>query len=462
MFCRKLSVIYFLAFFVLAVFTVCVTVLSQDVVNPGGSSQTSVVPITYGSSVLGGVEIDVKGFCEIAPRGMMEKVSKDMRRTFEKIPTDLSQQVPIRKVSLKKIDKAVRDMVDNGVFLPDTIRYLGGLTAVNYVVLVPEENDILLVGPSEGWKIDASGYVVGNITGSPVLRLEDLIVLFRTWYNKDAHTTITCSIDPTPDSIARMNAVKSKFGMPSPQNARAYAYELEKASGDDVVAINGVERTSRIAKMLVAADFKMKQIGLGHIQSGLRALPSYLSLLSGSPRHINPRFWLSADYGVIYHDSQKLTWKLSDVKVNAKTEDQYIDLRSNSRVASGKTDPAAVRWCKKMDEQYNSLSRVDPVFAELRNCMSLAMVVALILREDLLNKSGCEIQTITEEPKMKTPQLPDPKFVSGKSVIAKNVVACGGVEINPFNAIQAAKLDNKIDRLREQLTKTSGNNWWSR
>ncbi|MDR1291313.1 MAG: hypothetical protein LBK06_08930, partial [Planctomycetaceae bacterium] len=78
MFCRKLSAICCFAFFVLAVFTVGGTVLSQDVVNPGGSSQTSVVPITYGSSVLGGVEIDVKGFCEIAPRGMMENVSKDM------------------------------------------------------------------------------------------------------------------------------------------------------------------------------------------------------------------------------------------------------------------------------------------------------------------------------------------------------------------------------------------------
>jgi hypothetical protein len=385
-----------------------------------------------------------------------------MRQTFEKIPDDLLQQVPIRKVSLKKINQAIQKTLDDGGFLPDTARYLGGLTAINYVVLAPEEKDILLVGPSEGWKIDATGYVVGNVTGRPILRLEDLVVLFRTWYNKESHSTITCSIDPTPESIARMNAVKSKYGVPSQQNAVAYANDLEKAGGSDVVVIKGIETTSRIAKTLFAADFKMKQIGLGHIQSGLRGLPSYLSLLTGSPRNINPRFWLSADYDVIYHDSLKLTWKLPDVKVNAKTEDQYIDVRSNSRLASGKVDPAAVRWCKKMDEQYNALSRVDPVFGELRNCMSLAMVVALIIREDLLNKSGCSISAITDEPRMKTPQLPEPKFVAVKSIIGKNVVACGGVEINPFNAIQSAKLDNKIDKQREQLAKTTGNNWWSR
>ncbi|MDR2643469.1 MAG: DUF1598 domain-containing protein [Planctomycetaceae bacterium] len=460
MFYRRFLLVYFFAVCAAVIFSTGKVVLSQSTTTPSNSN--TYVPVTYGGSVLGGVEIDTKGICMIAPRHVMENLSKDMRRTFETIPEDLSQQVPIRKISLKKIDQAICDTVDSNKFLPDTARYLGGLTAVNYVVLVPEEKDILLVGPSESWKIDAAGYVVGNITGQPILRLEDLIVLFRTWYNKDVHTTITCSIDPTPDSIARMNAVKNKFGIPTRQTASAYAYELEKASGNDIVVINGIDRTSRIAKMLVAADFKMKQIGLGHIQSGLRGLPSYLSLLSGSPRHISPRFWLSADYGVVYHDSHKLTWKLADVKINAKTEDQYIDARSNARVASGKTDPVAVRWCKKMDEQYNSLSRIDPVFGELRNCMGLAMVVALILREGLLDKSDCSIKTITEDPRMKTPQLPEPKFVVGKSIIAKNVVACGGVEINPFTTIRAAKLDNKIDKQREQLAKTIGNNWWSR
>ncbi|MDR2170875.1 MAG: DUF1598 domain-containing protein [Planctomycetaceae bacterium] len=456
---RRLSLVYFCVIFVAAIFISVDTVLSQ--VNPGGGGSTF-VPMTYGSSVLGGVEIDVNKICKIAPRNVMENVSKEMRRTFERIPDDLSQQAPIRKISLKKIDQAIRETIDNGNFLPDTIRYLGGLTAVYYVVLAPEENDILLVGPSEAWKIDASGYVVGNITGRPVLRLEDLVVLFRTWHNKDVHSTITCSIDPTPESIARMNAVKNKFGAPSMRNAKAYAHELEKAGGNDVVVINGVETTSRLAKILFASDFKMKQIGLGHIQSGLRGLPSYVSLLSGSPRQINPRFWLAADYGEIYHDSLKLTWKLPEVKVIAKTEDQYIDARSNSRLASGKIDQTAVRWCKKMDEQYNSLSRIDPVFGELKNCMGLAMVVALILREDLINKSKCDIKTIMEEQRLKTPQLPEPKFVTVKSIIAKNVVACGGVEINPFNTIQNAKLDNKIDAIHGQLAKTIGNNWWSK
>jgi hypothetical protein len=457
---RHVLLVSFLAVFIFSIFIVNNTVFPQTV-DPGNTGNT-VVPITYGSSVLGGVEVDVKGFCAIAPRNMMENLSKEMRQTFEKIPDDLLQRVPIRKVSLKKIDRAIQKTLDDGGFLPDTARYLGGLTAINYVVLVPEENDILLVGPSESWKIDASGYVIGGITGQPVLRLEDLIVLFRTWHNKDIHTTITCSIDPTPESIAKMNAVKNKFGLPSSFNARAYAYELEKAGGSDSVAVKGIETTSRIAKTLVAADFKMKQIGLGHIKSGVNGLPSYLSLLAGSPRHINPRFWLSADYGVIYHDSLKLTWKLPDVKVLTKTEDQYIDSKSNSRLASGKVDQAAVRWCKKMDEKYNSLSHIDPVFSELRNCMELAMVVALILREDLLKKAGCNIPAILEDQRMKTPKLPEPKFVAVKSVITKNVVACGGVEINPFLAIQAAKLDNKIDAQHEPLSQTTGNNWWSK
>ncbi|MDR1923598.1 MAG: DUF1598 domain-containing protein [Planctomycetaceae bacterium] len=455
---KRLCLVCLMAFFVTIMLRGDKIALSQ--INPDGDNRYNVV--TYGSSVLGGVEIKTSGVCTLAAKEVMEQLSRELQNTFEVIPKDLTQQTKLLKVSLKKLDSEMRQTIGKRDPLPDAVLYLGGLTSINYVVLVPEENDILLVGNAEEWKINPAGYVVGKVSGQPVLRAEDLVTLFRTWYNKDSHSVISCSINPTAESIARMTAVKNKYGVASVKNARAYAYELEKAYGLDKVEINGVDDNSRVAKILFATDFKMKQIGLGHLASGLRGLPSYLSFLSGSPRHINPRFWLAAEYGTIFHDSQKLAWRLPKVTVRAKTEDQYIDSRSNSRLSSGKVDPAAIQWCKCMDKEYNALSKIDPVFGELRNCMELAMVVALIVREGLLEKVNCQIPAITDEPQLQPPKLPVPKYVEGKSLIVKTIVACGGVEINPFATVNAAKLDNKIDPEYKQLAKTKGKNWWSK
>jgi len=44
----------------------------------------------------------------------------------------------------------------------------------------PEQQDIVLAGPGEGWKITEQGAVVGRTNGLPMLTLDDLLVAFRT------------------------------------------------------------------------------------------------------------------------------------------------------------------------------------------------------------------------------------------------------------------------------------------
>ena len=63
---------------------------------------------------------------------------------------------------------------------PTPIKYLAGLQRIHYVFVYPEQKDIVLVGPGEGWKVDAKGNVVGITTGRPVMLLDDLLVALRT------------------------------------------------------------------------------------------------------------------------------------------------------------------------------------------------------------------------------------------------------------------------------------------
>lgn len=420
----------------------------------------------YGGSVVGGVEVNAEGILAKAPKKTMDEVGKTLARLLEPIPGDLGQEAPIRKISLKKLDASMNEVVRAGKEFPDTIRYLGGLTAIRYIVVVPEENDILLVGPSEAWKVDSTGNVVGKTSGRPVLRLEDLITIFRTWHGNERPSVITCSIDPTPEALAKATQVQRQFSGAPPREAEAFRTAMEDAYGMNVVTIQGVPENSRFAKILVAADYKMKRIGLGQEPSMVRGLPSYTSLISGSQWQTNPRFWLAPEYGTITHDSKKLIWQLSEVKVKALTEDEYIDTRTSTRQSSGRTDKAAVAWCNKMNANYTALSKVDPVFGDLKNCMELAIAVALIEREGLMQKAGCKLPTMTDEAAMKPLALPAPKYVPSRGTIVKSgrsvVIATGGVEVNPFKTLEGAKLDTKIDAQRTDLTKTSGDAWWSK
>ncbi len=420
--------------------------------------------VTSGGSTVGGVEIDANGVLQTAPKKTMEEVGKTLAKLLEPLPSDLNQESSIRKISLKKLNEQMGQILEKKEEFPDSIRFLGGLTSIRYIVVVPEENDILLVGPAEGWKVDVFGNVVGKTTGRPILRLEDFLAVYRSWNNQQRPSVISCSIDPTPEAQARAAKVQS---MPmSAKNADAYANELEKAYGMNVVTLRGIPDQSRFAKILVAADYKMKRIGLGQEPSMVRGLPSYVSLLGANAKQINPRFWLAPEYSVVSHDSKKLTWQLGSVKVKALSEDEYVDSRSGSRQSTGHLDKAAIAWCEKMTNHYDTLAKVDPVFAELKNCMEIAIVVALIQREGLLEQANCKLTAFNNEHVLKiVKDYPVPKFVPSKATIEKNgravVVACGGVEVNPFNTLSQSKLDNAIDKERPQLTGMTGDNWWA-
>lgn len=420
----------------------------------------------YGGSVVGGVEVDANGVLKTASTRQMEEIGKNLGKLLEPIPTDLAKQAPIRKISLKKLDESIREVIEREAEFPDTIRYLGGLTAIQYIVVVPEENDVLLVGPSEAWQVDARGNVIGKTSGRPVFRLEDLLTVYRAWYQKERPSIINCSIDPTPEAISKLNQLSKKFPVVTSENSAAYAAAQEEAYGNNVVTVQGVPEKSRFAKILVAADYKMKRIGLGQEPSMVRGLPSYVSLIGGSQRQINPRFWLAPEYGTVTHDSKKLTWKLSEVKVKALTEDEYVDSRASARRASGKADPAAINWCDRMNKNYATLSKIDPVFGDLKNCMELAIAVALLHRENLLEKAGCKLPMFSERSPLKSESLPVPKYVPSQATVSRNgrstIVACGGVEINPFLTVDGAKLDSKMDPQHAQLSITEGKEWWSK
>ena len=401
-----------------------------------------------------GIDVNADGRVIPLSPEKSEAIGKMMENVLEPMPENMERKVALRKISLKKLDAQVKEIVEQAEFLPDSIRYLGGLTSIDYIVAVPDENDILLMGPAEGWRTDAAGNVVGIQSGLPVLAFEDFLTALRLWNQPTAPRTIVCAIEPTQETVAKLAKLHQQYTNINANNVDAYFAALEEVNGDSSITLSGISASSRFARVLVAADFKMKRIALGLEPSQARNIPSYVGLISVSRPNISPQFWLAPEYAATTHDSKKLTWRLGELKI-----------RASSR-ASGSMDRAAVNWCRSLEENYDSLAKAQPVFGELRNNMQLALAAALIRQENLLQKSDCKLTILLDEKKLKMVDYPAPKSVAYRPVKSQNgystVVAFGGIEMNPLGALRNnVKLDNRIDSERGRLIQTVGNDWWS-
>src|SRR5262245_13482266 len=140
------------------------------------------------------------------------------------------------------------------------MQHMAGLSRIQYVIAVPEENDVLLAGPAEGWKYNDKGMAVGTTNGQPTLHLDDLVTVMRT-FSKTGEKIFGCSINPRQEGL---KAVKeyvdaSQQAGPLPEGgAPRFAAEIHKRLGNQDVEYYGVPTNSRVARIVLAADYRMK------------------------------------------------------------------------------------------------------------------------------------------------------------------------------------------------------------
>ena len=132
----------------------------------------------------------------VQDRAQLVKTLRGKSRPF---PGRSSLPAEMRKISLRGLEAALRGtLAKNLTELPDEIVYLAGMQRIQYVLVYPEQHDIVLAGPGEGWKVDDAGHVVGVTTGRPVLLLEDLLVALQA-VDTRPDQGISVSIDPTAE-----------------------------------------------------------------------------------------------------------------------------------------------------------------------------------------------------------------------------------------------------------------------
>ena len=426
----------------------------------GGVARGQVVTQTVGA--VGGVSIDTDGVLSNARTDDSGMLSKIMRQSLEKIPGELNPAVAMRKISLRGVEAALEECAKNNKPIPDALKYLAGLQRIHYIFVYPEQKDIVLVGPGEGWKVDAKGTVVGVVTGRPVMLLDDLLVALRT-AQAAAHGGITCSIDPTTEGMAKM--YQELPALTRSGDPQTVAGGIESALGMQRISVQGVPDTSHFARVLVAADYRMKRIAMNFDSSPVRGLPSYLQMVKPSARTVlSPRFWLEPKYEALLRDGEGMAFELRGSGVKAMTEEDFIASTGNVQ-HSGKAGPAAQKWADIMTEKYPELAVADPIFGQLQNCMELAIVGALVVKERLTEKAGDSMPTLLESPAVKPDVFNAPKQVESKASVLKRgrnwvISASGGVAINSWAIADKVKPSDTVAPVRAKAVAAENTSWY--
>ena len=389
----------------------------------------------FGAQAVGGISVDPNGIVRTIDPQTLTSIAAQRKKILRENPPQTGRRCELQKVSLRRILEDVQRAVTENELVSPEVLTLGGLEQVEFVFVDPDAHDLILAGPSDEVAVDENGSFVGAASGQPLLLLEDLVVALRS-IDAARMGGMRCSIDPTPEGIARLQEILSSIKqMPNPQKIFRL---MEEALGPQQITVGGVPADTHFAQVLVAADYRMKRIGMGLESSEVAELPSYLSMVQATTAGsaMLPRFWLEAQYSPIARDPDELGWKLTGGKMVCLTETDLL-VREGMQRGGGRADKNASRWCERMTACYDKLALSKPVFNELKNCVDLAVVAALIDSRQLADRAGLDLSLLKDASSVQLSSYEVPTQVPTVAHGIKRgsrwiLSASGGVQFQPW------------------------------
>ena len=423
-----------------------------------------------------GVRVDADGVLRtlvfLDPTGALTR--RRIAEARAKLNADVMRPSDLRKVSINRLEEAMARRLQAGQQPTDEMRYLAGLTNVQYVFFYPETNDIVIAGPAEGYMDDLSGRPVGIHTGQAVMELQDLIVALRAFPATGEKTRlISVSIDPTQQGLARMQQfLVAVQGRVRPSDAQRIAIGLRRSLGPQTVSVKGISPRTHFAQVLVEADYRMKLIGIGLERPPVN-IPSFISRAKpGSvSRNALQRWYFTPDYERVRVSADNFAMELEGNGVQLMSEDQLVTALGG-RVKSGTVNAASRIFTQAFTNKYPELAMKAPVYAQLRNLINLSIAAAFIQKKDLYGKSGWDMGVFANEDGYAVETYHAPKTVEcAVNVVWKGSTLMtpigGGVNIQPRIALNSDRVlpdeQGKVDTARKQIridNLAPGQWWW--
>lgn len=413
--------------------------------------------------VVGGVSVDANGVLTGQSQKLAPELKQQLADGLRQVDDDI-QRAGLRMVSLKGLENALNQAAANGQPVPADVEFLAGLQRIEFVIVDPDQHDVILAGPAEGWKVNDDGLVVGEKSGLPVLKLEDLLVALRSANAARQGDGISVSIDPTEEGVKRL----AQFYQSIPGFNPDLANQVESAMGQHQIRLTGVPADSRYGQILVAADYKMKRLSMGLEAAPIDDFPSILEMAQKKDaNHIGnmaPRFWMECNYEPIARNQEGTIWQIRGQGVKTMTEEQFVDRNGQFKKAD-KPNKFAQQWAETMTRRFEELSQAEPVFRELRNLMDMSVVAALISKEGLLDKAQIQIPCLDGSNQyVSTPSWQTPKTVPTSCSFVQTsrswiVTASGGVLVDSWAVASQVEVSTAASTV--SLTRNADRWWWN-
>ncbi len=335
---------------------------------------------------------------------------------------------PLAYVSLPRLLERVAECAEKEQPLPLKERCLGGMTQLQYVFVFPDQKDLVIAGPAE--EIDDSNPLqpIGKTTGRPVLQFDDLIVAVRTMSDRRGRHLFGCSIDPTPDVLERSAAVVRRY---QHRGRSVLMRKLTESVGPQKVRVMGTAADTRLAFIMVAADFQLKRMFLGLEKSPVAPIGNSV----GAQGTAGNRYWFEADYKPLLVSEDGNTYALRGQRLKV--------LAGETSFKPGGATQKAEKFAADCTEHMTTLAATMPLFADLQNIADLGVLAALIRTDKLDRKVGIDLGEAARSHEVR--KVPVPKAADTQVNILNNTLASGGVmfQLMPLVVPDARETDEE-------------------
>lgn len=387
---------------------------------------------------------------------------------------ELARPSQLRKISLTRLEAEIAKRVAVGQGITDDMRYLAGLTRIRQVFIYPESGEIVVAGPAEGYGANIAGRVVGTTSGRATLELQDLVVALRAYPPSGQNTkAMVVSIDPTQEGLTKMRQfLVAISGRVTPADAGRIATGLKENLGLQTIRILGISPKTHFAQVMVEADYRMKLIGIGLQQPPVR-IESYVA--RANPRSVArnalQRWYFTPNYDCVRVSDDRMAMELEGDGVKLISEDEMV-LANGGRLDSTTVDRASHTFVSTFTQHYAELADKDPVYAQLRNLIDMAIAAAYIQHNDYYGMADWDLGVMGDESKFAVETYPEPKQVeTAVNAVWKGSTLMtpigGGVRIEPERALSSEQMkidvEGELKRMRAELAVeglADGQWWW--
>ena len=298
--------------------------------------------------------------------------SSDDEYTEKKLPPEVKDEEQIC-LSLKVLNKKVQSAVDSNLPIEDVCLNLAGLNYIEGYII--DDNypgkDIILLGRKSKLR--------------PPLKLDDLILLMSI--SSMSNDYPYCSLEPSPERIKSL--INYRFD--ASKSEKEVIRELEYLIGPQQTVIGGVPFNSRIANVMIDADYHMKKVSQEHIK--LEHIKSTLQLKAESKSRLQSsmsRFWFHIKKGCPNFIESDGIVCINSCDVVLLTENQIADTKGNlyDSDSDNEDDSTSIIFSKLMSQYFENLTFKVKEYGDLDNIYRLYSIVNALIFKDEFTSVG--------------------------------------------------------------------------